>query len=157
MEISGAAEVEDETGNRFCIHTEDRDLHLIAADEADKREWISAVAKAKDKVYGKKERVMFWLNMGTIQHYAGNADPSMANFIKAEKTMRDLWTTSISAEASKVIVGETFQSYAGEDFEQVLLYMYTSLNKAQQGNLQDALVEARRADEFLKRLKVQSL
>ena len=122
-------------------------------------EWnvaVSQLDKAKDKVYGEKDRVMYWLNMGTLLHYARQPDKSEGNFVKAEETMQDLWTTSISAEASKVLLNETAQSYAGEDFEKVLIYLYTSLNKAQTGNLQDALVEARRADEFLKKLKVHS-
>ncbi len=120
-------------------------------------DWKTASAQleqSKEKVYGEKDRVMFWLNMGTILHYAGDVKGSQANFVKAEETMQELWTKSISAEASKVLVNETMQSYPGEDFEKVLIYLYTSLNHAQQGNIADALVEGRRADEFLKKLKV---
>lgn len=122
-----------------------------------KGDWKTAVAqldKSKDDVYGEKDRVMYWLNMGTLLHYAGDVKTSQQNFVNAEKTIQDLWTTSVTAEASKLLVNETVQSYAGEDFEKILIYMYTSLNHAQNNNLQDALVEARRADELLKKMEV---
>lgn len=120
-------------------------------------DWSTAAAqmeKAKENPYGEKDRVMYWLNLGTALHYAQAFDQSQANLVKAEEAMQDLWTKSISAEASKLFVNETAQSYPGEDFEQVLVYLYTALNQAQAGKLQDALVEARRADEKLKKMLV---
>ena len=103
--------------------------------------------------YGESDRVMFMLNLGTLKHYAGDEMGSQTALVDAEARMRDLWTRSVTAEASKFLFIETSASYRGEDFEQVLLYLFTSLNHAQHGNLDDALVEARRADEFLKWLK----
>lgn len=125
---------------------------MMAAGEWDKTAQV--IQGSKDTVYKEADRVMFWLNLGTAEHYAGQYDASQANFVRAEETMQDLWTKSISQEASKFLVNETIQDYPGEDFEKVLVYYYTALNKVKQGNLQDALVEARRADEFLKKLQV---
>jgi len=48
MSITKEAKFEDEEENRFCVHTEERDLHLIAADAADKREWVAALVKAQE-------------------------------------------------------------------------------------------------------------
>lgn len=120
--------------------------------------WDVAVAQmeeAKEKVYGEKDRVMYWLNLGAIQHYAGLFDASNQNLVKAEETIQELWTKSITGEAGKVMLGESFHPYAGEDFEKVLIYLFTSLNNAKLGKLQDAVVEARRADEVLKKMQVQ--
>ena len=64
-------------------------------------------------------------------------------------------TKSISAEASKFLLNETVQPYPGEDYEKVLLYLFTALNNVRQGKTQDALVEARRADEFLKKMRIE--
>ena len=115
---------------------------------------VQQMTKAKEKVYDKEDRIMYWLNLATLEHYAGQSKPSQAHFVKAEEAMQDLWTKSISAEASKYIAGETMQSYPGEDHEKVLVYLYTSLNNAMQGNFQDAQVEARRADQLLQKMKV---
>lgn len=109
---------------------------------------------ARDKIYKEDDRVMFWLNMGTVLHYAGDFTGSQGYFVKAESAMQDLWTKSITGEASKFAVSETLSAYPGEDFEKVLLYLYTSLNNVRQGKTSDALVEARRADEFLKKMLV---
>lgn len=109
---------------------------------------------AREKVYTEDDRVMYWLNMGTLQHYAGNAAGSNDNLVKAESAMQELWTTSISSEASKLVVSETLQAYEGEDFEKVLVYLYTSLNNVNLNRMQDAIVEARRADELLKKMLV---
>ena len=115
---------------------------------------VKQMNAAKTKIYGEKDRIMFWLNLGTLQHYAGQTKPSLANFVRAEKAMQDLWTTSVSAEASKFIANETAQSYPGEDHEKVLVYLYTSLSHAMQGYLQDAQVEARAADGLLQKMKI---
>lgn len=120
--------------------------------------WAQAaqtVQTSKGQVYKEEDRVMYWLNLGTLLHYAGQYDPSMQNFVQAEETIQELWTKSISSEASKFIVSESIQDYPGEDFEKILVYFYTALNRVKQGKLQDALVEARRADEFLKKIQVQ--
>jgi hypothetical protein len=68
--------------------------------------------------------------------------------------MQDLWTKSITAEASKFVVNESMQDYPGEDFEKVLVYYYTALNNVEQKKIQDAVVEARRADELLKKMQI---
>lgn len=120
-------------------------------------DWQTAGAqleKAKEKVYGESDRVMYWLNMGTVLHYAGDPIGSQDNLVKAESAMQDLWTKSISAEASKFIINESMQSYPGEDFEKVLVYFYTALNNVEQKKIQDAIVEARRADELLKKMQI---
>lgn len=123
-----------------------------------KGNWAQAattVKSTKDKVFRKEDRVMYWLNLGTLEHYAGQYEASMANFVKAEKAIQDLWTTSISSEASKYLTNESTQDYPGEDFEKTLVYFYTALNRVKQGKMGDALVEARRADEFLKKIQIQ--
>ncbi|MCI0704834.1 MAG: hypothetical protein L0241_27565, partial [Planctomycetia bacterium] len=45
-------------------------------------DWETAAAqmdKAKEDPYGEKDRVMYWLNMGTVLHYANKAEDSNAN------------------------------------------------------------------------------
>ncbi|MCB9655487.1 MAG: hypothetical protein H6729_15305 [Deltaproteobacteria bacterium] len=123
-----------------------------------KGDWTTAAAqleKSKDTVYGEKDRVMYWLNMGTVLHHAGDFEASNQNLVKAEEAIQELWTKSITAEASKLVVSETLQSYPGEDYEKILLYYYTALNQLFLGKPQDALVEARRADEFLKKMLIE--
>lgn len=121
------------------------------------RKWDSAVAQlegAKTRVYRAQDRVMYWLNLGTLLHYAGEYERSMENFVLAEETMQEMWTKSISGEIGRFVLNETTQGYAGEDHERVLIYLFTAMNRVQQGRIADALVEARRADEQLKKMRV---
>lgn len=121
-------------------------------------DWAGAASQylaAKGSLFKERDRVMYWLNLGTLQHYAGQWAKSQANFVKAERAIQDLFTTSITAEASKYTVSETLAPYEGEDFEKILLYFYTALNSVNLGRVQDALVEARRADELLRKVRLQ--
>ena len=119
----------------------------------------SAVAKqyeqSKNSLFRESDRVMYWLNLGTLQHYAMDYQASQANFVKAERAIQDLFTKSITAEASKFTVSETLAPYEGEDFEKILLYYYTAINNVERNKIDDALVEARRADEFLRKIRVR--
>lgn len=120
-------------------------------------DWAGAQAQlesSKEKVFKEDDRVMYWLNLGTLQHYAGNSAGSMENMVKAEAAMQELWTTSVSSEASKLAISDTIAPYEGEDFEKVLVYLYTAMNNVNLGKPQDAVVEARRADEMLKKMLV---
>lgn len=116
---------------------------------------VAQLEAAKDNAYKEEDRVMYWLNLGTLLHYAGDYRRSQGVFVKAEKTIQDLWTKSISEEASKFVVSESIQDYPAEDFEKVLVYFYTAMNQVRQNRLQDALVEARRADQFLQKIQIQ--
>lgn len=112
------------------------------------------LAASKGEAYKVRDRVPYLLNLGTLQHYAGEYEASMDSLIEAEGEMRVLWTKSISGEVSRFVVNETSVAYAGADFERILVYLYTALNRVAQGRIQDALVEARRADEELQRMKI---
>lgn len=116
---------------------------------------VKHIESGKDKVYKESDRVMYWLNLGTAQHYASNWTESQKNFVAAEKAISDMFTTSVSDEIGTFTVSETVGPYKGEDFEKILLYFYTALNNVKQGRTNDALVEARRADEFLKKIRVR--
>lgn len=120
-------------------------------------DWSAAaetIADSKGDVYKEEDRVMFWLNHGTALHYAGQYEASSRVFFRAEETIQSLFTKSISEDIGRFVATETVQTYAGEDYERTLSYLYTALNAAQRGRWQDALVEVRRADQFLQKMKV---
>jgi len=102
----------------------------------------------------RRDRVVFWLDRGTLLHYAHRYDESNAVFIEAEKAIAELFTDSISRGAASILTNPTVTHYEGEDYEKVLLYLYTALNFVQAGDLDNALVEVRRADERLKKLEI---
>ncbi|MEL6183121.1 MAG: hypothetical protein AAFU79_00760 [Myxococcota bacterium] len=114
-----------------------------------------ALKQSRGDIYREEDRVMFWLNLGTAYHYADDLAASSKAFFQAEETIRELFTKSVSEEIGRFVANETVQTYSGEDYERILSYLYTSLNAAQQGRLNDALVEARRADAFLRDMRIR--
>ncbi len=112
------------------------------------------LTETKDEVYSKRDRVMFWLDRGTLLHYAGELEASTRDFVAAEKAIDVLFTRSISRGVASMLTNPGVTEYQGEDHEKVLLYLYTALNHAMMGEVEEAAVEARRAQERLHALEV---
>ncbi|HZY10317.1 MAG TPA: hypothetical protein VFF29_04110 [Bacteroidota bacterium] len=96
--------------------------------------------------YGDKSSVLFNFDMGLLYHYAGEHDSSLAYFFAAEKEIDDLYTKSISQEVLSFMINDNILPYEGEDFEKVLVNIFLALNYAEEGMIEDALVEARKVD-----------
>jgi uncharacterized protein len=141
-----------------CAHQQQQELYVQMRMDMASNNWAGARAKlegGKDHYYREQDAVMYWLDLGTLIHYANGFDESQANFVKAEERMDDLWTKSVTDTAKNYLVREGDGPYAGEDHEHVLVYLYTALNNVKLGKFQDAVVEARRADAFLQKLQLQ--
>ena len=83
------------------------------------------------------------LNLGTMSHHAGEFERSNAEFEQAYITSEDTRVGLGSLALAQVTNPETLP-YRGEDFELVLLHYYMALNYLSLGDLENALVEARR-------------
>jgi hypothetical protein len=101
------------------------------------------------KQYATRNRVLYYLDEGLLAHYAGHYEESNTSFLKAEEIMADLYTRSIRKEAASFLINDTTTDYRGEDFEAALVNMFLALNYAQLGQIDDALVEARKVDSKL--------
>ncbi len=60
--------------------------------------------------------------------------------------MEELYTKSISTEAAAVLLNDNLIPYDGEDFEKVFVNLFLALNFAEMGDIEEALVEARKVD-----------
>jgi hypothetical protein len=109
---------------------------------------------SKKKVYGKKNALLYYLDRGLLLHYAENYDESNLCFEKAKQISAELFTKSVTAEMSTLLVSDNMRPYYGEDFERALIHVFSALNYVFLGKENEALVEARQVDHFLKTLKV---
>jgi len=125
---------------------------FILNETFDKAEGI--IEENKFKEYGEKNALLYWLDKGIVLHYAGKYEGSIFAFEKAEKLADELYTKSISEEASTFLVSDNERSYAGEDFEKIFINVFQALNYLLLGKYEDALVEARKVDHKLKTLQV---
>ena len=128
----------------------DRDLAAGHPDEA------VAVLERHQSSFGSRSEVLYLMNLGMLQHVAGQLVQSNQSLTKAEDLSDALYTRRITAEAAAFLTTDNALPYDGEDFEKVMLNVIMMINYADLGLLDDALVEARKVDHKLSVLKDQN-
>ncbi len=99
--------------------------------------------------YGAKSQVLYRMDRGMTLHLVGRYEESTAVLDKAEQEVEQLYTRRITTETKAFLYNDTELPFEGAAYEQVMLNVLKALNYAVSGNLQDALVEARRVDHRL--------
>jgi len=119
------------------------------------RDWQAAahhVDEAKDREYGEKNAVLFWLDKAAVLHDAGRYQESDVLLDAAEQRLDELYTTSISKAAGTFLFNDNTEDYRGEPHERALLHVLRALNYAYLGRGEEAVVEARKVSAFLAEL-----
>ncbi len=99
---------------------------------------------------GKREaKLPYLFERGLIAHYGARFDESNHTFELAEITSDDLYTKSISREAVSLLTSDNFRSYAGSQYERLLIHYYRAFNYVYLNMPDDALVECRKASRLL--------
>ena len=99
---------------------------------------------------GKGEaKLPYLFERGLIAHYGDRFDESNRTFEFAEITSDDLYTKSVSREAVSLLTSDNLRSYAGSQYERLLIHYYRALNYVYLNMPDDALVECRKASRLL--------
>ena len=99
---------------------------------------------------GKGEaKLPYLFERGLITHYGDQFDESNRTFELAEITSDDLYTKSISREAVSLVTSDNLRSYAGSQYERLLIHYYRAFNYVYLNMPDDALVECRKASNLL--------
>ncbi|MBN1327800.1 MAG: hypothetical protein JW996_07605, partial [Candidatus Cloacimonetes bacterium] len=103
----------------------------------------------KDKHYKAKDRVLYYLDLGMLYYY--NQEPEISNetLSKAEIGIDENYTKSISKAAVSFLLNDNALDYAGEDYEDIYLNIFKSLNYLTLGSFDGAFVEIRRINNKL--------
>jgi len=96
-----------------------------------------------------KDALLYLMDLGLTQHTRGDYGSSTRTLLKADQMAEIKDYTSLSREASTLLVSDTTKPYKGEDFEKVLINSYLALNFALQEDYESALVEARKVNRKL--------
>jgi len=106
-----------------------------------------------DKKLEKPERnkLLFYLNKGTVLHLAGNYIQSNIYFRKADYYVED-FNKNFGREALALITNPKVTDYGGESFEQILIHYYGALNYLMLDDLDAAIIEAKRMLSKLQRI-----
>ena len=108
---------------------------------------------AKD--YGKRNRLLYQLDRGMLAFSAGEFREAIQAFEEAEWIMDELYTISLSQEATTFLINDNTAPYRGEDFESVMVNLFLALSYANLSQLEEALVEARKVDSKLTAINLQ--
>lgn len=98
-----------------------------------------------------KNRILYLLDRGVLNHMLGNYSQSIEFFKEADILIED-YRKSIGNEALALLSNPMVKPYLPEDFEVVMINFYQSMNYISLGNWEDALVECRRANIKLNNL-----
>ena len=109
----------------------------------------SLLTGAKESSYGKKNAVLYYLDVGAVQLDGGRYKESTASLADAERRMDDLFTKSIHKEAGTLLLNDNTVDYAGERCERALVNVDLALSYLLQGDRDGAMVEIRKLSRLL--------
>lgn len=103
--------------------------------------------------YPRKDRALYYLELGLLQHYSGQYRASNTSLEQAEQAMDAAFVKSLTRAGASLLLNDNLLEYAGEDYEQVYLNVFKALNFLALNEFDPAFVEIRRIDEKLKVLE----
>ena len=111
-----------------------------------------------------KEKLLMLMEKGIFLHMKGDYEQSSIVLDQARSLSNQLYTTSVSKKAQKLILNDSFDIFYGEVYERSMLYFYLSLNSIlnyQKTKKRDDLFKARAEilgwDSFLSSVKEDRL
>src|SRR5690606_25728389 len=92
-----------------------------------------------------RNKLLYYLEMGKLAHLKGDYQESNRLLNEADLFMEDA-RTSVGDVAVSNLINPMMATYKGEDFEKFMVHYYKTLNFLFLGDIEAALVEARRID-----------
>ncbi len=141
------------TGGCACLLTYDTHYPLAEQNLAQGGyEAAAAQIRQNKELYTAKNAVLYYLDAGMLEHYAGNFDASNVMLTEAERGIEDGYTKSASRGAAGLLLNDNTFAYAGEDYENAYVNVFKALNYLGKGEPESAFVEVRRVNNKLSML-----
>lgn len=109
----------------------------------------SRIERDKLTSYRAKNSVLYYLDLGAVQHDGGKYKESDQSLGAAESRMEELYTKSVHKAAGTLLLNDNTMDYAGERFERALVNVYRALDYLWLGDRENALVEVRKLSGLL--------
>ncbi|MDH4235244.1 MAG: hypothetical protein OEV15_08945, partial [Gallionella sp.] len=97
-------------------------------------------------------RVLYFLDKGMVLRMKRDFAGSNQALEAAKSEMERLYAASVSENTLSFLVNDATVSYAGDDYEQVLVHLYMAFNYLELGQPNDARVEALQVDTKLREI-----
>ncbi len=137
-----------------CVSPSDVNKEMLPHLEARDHDAALTVLEGAEDDFGEKNRVLYHLERGMLQHYRGEFAESNASFEIAKREAELHYTKSVSAEAGTFLANDNTRPYYGENFERALIHVFSAINYEALGQTDEALVEIRQLNFFLRQLVV---
>ncbi len=100
----------------------------------------------------KRTKILYFMQLATYENACRDFAASSQNFAIAKQIARDQYGVSISEETTKFLINDASGDYRALNYERAFFRIYNAINYVVQGNLEEALVEARQIDFLLSQL-----
>jgi uncharacterized protein len=105
------------------------------------------------QTYSENDLLLYYLDKGLLEFYAGNHQLSINHLDKADQLMENLYTKSISQAVGSMFSNDYALAYSGEDYENLYVNIFKALSYIKLGQNGSALVEIRRFHDKITLLK----
>ncbi|MFW6253194.1 MAG: hypothetical protein ACOC4F_04610 [bacterium] len=126
-----------------------------AAQRGDYTTALSVLEQNDRALYSDRDGVLYHLDRGMLLHYAGDHQESVRELQEAERLIEEYFTLQLRQAAVSLLLNDTALNYAGEDFEDIYLNVFNSLNYLAIDDTDAAFVEVRRIDNKLNLLETK--
>ena len=92
-----------------------------------------------------RDRLIFFMESGTVLHHAGDYPRSIHEFLKASRLMEQQDVISVSRQTASLLINDWLTEYKGEYSERLWVHTYLMMNFLLIGEYESALVEANQA------------
>lgn len=99
------------------------------------------------------DQLLYLFDRGTVLHTEGKYQESSKDFLLADKLSEIKDYTALATEIATIVTNDRITQYKGEEFENVLVSTYLAMNFMLQGKYEDAIVECKRVNRKLERLR----
>ncbi len=122
--------------------------HYLMAGRAD-----SAIHLLRESKAAPRDELLRHLQLGVVLHHAGRWEESNAAFQWAEEEAERRFTRSLTRQAGMVLVNDAVAAYTPPPAEMAMIPYYRMLNYLALGGGDGTLVEARKANAYLERIR----
>ncbi|MDR1353700.1 MAG: hypothetical protein LBK05_10505 [Treponema sp.] len=119
---------------------------------------VAAMEKGQSSgrpIYPPKNAIMYYLDKGMLEHYAGRYRESAENLEEAERLIYEAYTKSVTQDIASYVANDNVKDYPGEDYEDIYINVFSAMNYYYQSDIQGAMVEIRKLTEKLEYLSVK--
>lgn len=122
----------------------------------DDAESAGALAMVSKQAYGEKNELLYFLDVGMLNHLSGKYQQSNEAFEQAKKIYDLNYTKSISSGLFSLFTNDNTVPYYGKSYEMAYANVFCALNYIMMGMNNEAVVEARQIDNLFKKIKADS-